>query len=138
MMYYSTYMRHRTELKDALKDYSELIDRKSELFQKTQPSSVAADSVGGSAKNGTDKIDAYLIISEREQLDPRIRAAKEIVEECLDRLRYDEEVMRTSGDRMDRVCYEFFAMGKSAEVIAEEMHYAVGHIYRLLRVIKRE
>ena len=135
---YRTYMRHKAELKDALHEYSELIDRKTELFQRTQPSSVSADTVGGSARNGTDKIDSYLIVSEREQLDPRIRAAREIVEECLARLKYDEEYMRTSGDKLDRICYEHYVNGKSAEIIAEEMHYAAGHVYRLLRVIKRE
>lgn len=134
---YKTYLRHREELKEALKDYSELIDRKTELFQRTQPSSVSADSIGGSAREGTDKIDSYLIISEREQLDPRIKAAREIIEESLARLKYDEEYMRTSGDKLDRICYEYFCNGKTAELIAEEMHYAVGHVYRLLRVIKR-
>lgn len=135
---YKTYMRHRAELKDALKEYSELIDRKTELFQRTQPSSVSADSVGGSAREGTDKIDSYLIISEREQLDPRIKAAKEIVEECSERMKYDEEIMRTSGDKMDRVCYQFFCLGKSVETIASEMHYSDSQIYRIIRLIKRE
>ena len=137
MEYYSMYIRHKRELFEALKEHSKIVDEKVELFQRTQPSSVDMGKVGRGTSTGTDKVDSYLIKNEERQVDARLKASKEICEEMIRRLDYDEKMVRMSSEAADRVYALRFLDRLSIGDIASRLHYDQSYIYKIVKKIEQ-
>lgn len=138
-MIYKDYQRHKADLIQALKDYSNLLDEKAELFQRTQPSAVTLDRVGsgGTMVSGTDQVDAYLIQSERKQLDERLKDARDIVNGMKERLDNDELLLSLSPDRIDHVYLYRYVKGRSASDTASILHYSQSYVFKMCREIEK-
>lgn len=138
-MIYRDYIRHKADLVQALKDYSDALDEKAELFQRTQPSSVSFDRIGttGTRGSGTDQIDEYLIQTQRRQLDERLRDARDIVELMKERLANDETMLSMSEDAVDRVFLVRYVKNRSAADTASILHYSQSYVFKLCREIEK-
>lgn len=138
-MIYKDYIRHKADLVQALKDYSDALDEKAELFQRTQPSSMSFDRIGsaGTRGNGTDQIDEYLIQTQRRQLDERIRDARDIVELMMERLENDETMLKMSDDAADHVFLLRYVKNRSAADTASILHYSQSYVFKLCREIEK-
>lgn len=138
MEFYPTHHRHKEEFKRAVREASEIVDEMVELFQRTQPSSMSMETVGGTRREGTDKIDQYLIEKERKQIDARLKAAREICDELRRRLDDDERCLQLSQELTDRVYYCQRVQKMGVPEIASRLHYTQSYVYAVIREIEKK
>lgn len=138
MAVYEIYKRHKEELVQACKDYSDTLDEQRELFQMTQPSSVQTDREAGGGKrgSGTDRVDRYLIEAEKRSLPERLKSSREIIAGMKERLADDEDLLRMSGELYDRVYYMRFLEHRSVPDIASRIHASQSYVFRIIKEIK--
>lgn len=137
-MIYKQHIRHKRELRQAMTDYSDAIDEKMELFQRTQPSSPGTREGSSSRVSGTDKIDSYLIQMERKQIDERLKDAREIVEAMKERLKNDEALLEMSLDTRDRVYFRRFIQRRPVPDVASIEHYSQSYVFKIVKEIETE
>lgn len=138
MSVYQSHKRHKRELNKAILDYSEVLEKKMELFAKTQPSSVPLGKEGKSSPgSGTDTIDAYLIACEETGIDARLKASRELINHMKERLKDDEDLLRMSAEVVDRVYILYVMERRSVPDIASLLHYTQSNVYKYVREIEK-
>ena len=136
-MIYRQHIEDKTELIETMKLYSEILDEKRELFQRTQPSSVDMDHVGKTQRSGTGAVDSYLIQSERRNIDERLKEAREIVEAAKKRLEDDELLLGMSMETIDQVYFMRYVERRGVSDIAARLHYSQSYVFKTLKQIEK-
>ena len=132
--------RSKKALEQAQRDFTEAVDQKAELFQRTQPSSTSLEdeAVSTSRINGTDRFDAYLIESERKQIDLRLKEGAEVVDAMRKRLQIDRELLEQSIDTEDRIYLHRFVYGKRVISVSIAVGLSEDHAERILTRINKQ
>ena len=139
-MIWPQYERSKKALEQAQRDFTEAVDQKAELFQRTQPSSTSLEdeAVSTSRINGTDRFDAYLIESERKQIDLRLKEGAEVVDAMRKRLQIDRELLEQSIDTEDRIYLHRFVHGKRVISVSLAVGLSEDHAERILARINKQ
>lgn len=135
MYYINRYERAKAKYITAQDTYKAAVDRKSELFQRTQPQaiSIKADKItGGGISN---PLEDYMIAKDKLRLDDRIREAWDLLRERERILQTAERDLRQSVALYDRIYTARYLDAHSVESIASHLHYSKRQVYRILDTI---
>lgn len=118
--------------------HTELLQRRTELFQMTQPGAIRYDQDKVQTSGGGDKLAAYMERMDAERLEERIRISKQHVEEWS--YLYGKAIteLRQSRDSWDRIYVFHFIDHVPVPRFRRLVGYSEQHIYRIIRRMKRE
>jgi hypothetical protein len=136
--YINRYERAKAKYINAQDTYKAAVDRKSELFQRTQPQaiSIKADKItGGGVSN---PLEDYMIAKDKLRLDDRIREAWDLLRERERILQTAERDLRQSVALYDRIYTARYLDAHSVESIARHLHYSERQIYRIIETINKK
>lgn len=120
----------------AVSTYEQLLNRKEELFQRTQPKAIEykLDLItGGSPGN---PLEDYAIHA--AEIDQRLAQAQELIESRKYLLDISESRLRASCGLYDRIYAARYLDGRPVSWIAEHISYSESQVYRILRLIGRK
>lgn len=134
---YLEYESYKQKLYAAQKNFDEILKRKEELFDMTQPSSPGMGErvSGGEPRN---KFDSYLITKEEENLDELLEEARGILEDRVILLESKREELKFSNNLYDKVYYYRYIENYRVNRISKLTNYSESQIFRILNKIKRQ
>lgn len=116
--------------------FDQILKRKEELFDMTQPSSPGmGDKVSGGERG--NRFDAYLISKEEENLDALLKEARDILEDRKTLLASKKEELKYSNNLFDKIYYYRYIENFRIKRISKMTNYSESQIYRKLDTIKR-
>ena len=135
---YLDYESYKLKLHLAQKDYDKILCRKEELFRMTQPSAVNMDDEKVSGGSPRNSFDSYLIIKEKENLDERLREAKEILDERKNLLETVKRELKESPNVHDKIYYLRYIEHYKVNRICRTVGYSEAQVYRILKIIREK
>ena len=137
-MLYKTYEEYKNKYLEAQRNYDEILSEKEELFNQTQPKSMAYDKemVTGSVVH-SDPFATYVDKMQKHKIDERLEVARSILEERRRLLILKEEELRMSKNWDDMVYVQRYLENKPVKIIKSRMPYARSSIYRILDKIEK-
>ena len=136
MNIYIEYEILRDKYHEAQDNYDKILERKQELFNMTQPASIATDkekTTGGERKN---VFDTYLIRKEKERIDERLKEARDILSDRRRLLDEKQSELSISKGLYDRIYYSRYIERMKVDSVAESVGYSRQQVYRILRKIE--
>lgn len=132
------YERLRRQYQDVRANYTELLNEKTALFNRTQPGAVdpGKGPGGSSVRSGSDAFDSYLIAKDKLQLDQRISEAAELMLSWDKLLDLRKAELRRSRDLWDRVYVGRYLDRLPTQQLAIRCGVTRVHIYRILKKIE--
>ena len=137
-LYYFEYYKAELEVRLAVEEVRSILDEKTIIFQKTQPSSPILDSEKVDGGKQSNKNDTFVIELEQKHIQERLDKANEILEERMRALENEKVLLANSKQLQDRIYYLNYIKGLSPKAISKELIYSEAHIYRILRQIKKK
>lgn len=126
----------KRKLYAAQNKFDQILKRKEELFDMTQPSSPEmGDKVSGGERG--NRFDAYLISKEEENLDALLKEARDILEDRKTLLASKKEELKYSNNLFDKIYYYRYIENFRIKRISKMTNYSESQIYRKLDTIKR-
>lgn len=126
----------KRKLYAAQNKFDQILKRKEELFDMTQPSSPGmGDKVSGGERG--NRFDAYLISKEEENLDALLKEARDILEDRKTLLASKKEELKYSNNLFDKIYYYRYIENFRIKRISKMTNYSESQIYRKLDTIKR-
>lgn len=135
-MVFIEYEINRRRYVEAIRNLQSLLDRKEDLFMRTQPKSVRYDTDRVQNGNLTNAIENYVI--QREKLDKDIEEAKAILADRKEFLSVLETDLRRSNEIEDRIYTMRYIDRCRIRRIKRTVNYSEAQIYRILDRIKNE
>ena len=135
--YYFEYYKAELEVRLAVEEVRSVLDEKTLIFQRTQPSSPILDSERVDGGKQINKNDAFIIELEQKHIQDRLNKANEILDERMKALENEKVILSNSKQLQDRIYYLKYVKGLSPKAISKELIYSEAHIYRILRQIKK-
>ncbi len=137
-MLYIDYYKQLKKYTKKLNELSNLIDRKEELFLKTQPGGIDynRNHVKGHEEKMTS-IEAYVIQMEIEEIDKKINNLKPIITDRYFLLKKIETNLRNSKEIEDRIFVLYFIEKYSYRKISKIVHYSKSNIGNILDKITK-
>ncbi|MCQ2087678.1 MAG: hypothetical protein MJZ37_06390 [Bacilli bacterium] len=135
-MIYEEYAALQKKYYAAQKNYEELLDKKEELFIRTQPSAIdySKDAVAGGSTG--DSFTDYISAKDKLRLDERLAEALNIMTERMILLDSKEEELRSSKDWYDVIYVCRFLDRYSISKIERTVPYSRSQIYNILQKIR--
>ena len=134
---YLDHVRVERKYRAALRTYEEICDEKQVLFQRTQPGAIdyGKERVGGSPE---DPLEQYIQALEDKQIDKRLEAAKQIVEDRRAELDAIRNELYESNSLNDKI----YRMRKIENLpvpgIARRVYMSESQVYRILEKIEKK
>lgn len=135
-MVFIEYEINRRRYVEAIRNLQSLLDRKEDLFMRTQPKSVRYDTDRVQNGNLANAIENYVI--QREKLDKDIEEAKAILADRKEFLSVLETDLRRSNEIEDRIYTMRYIDRCRIRRIKRTVNYSEAQIYRILDRIKNE
>ena len=133
-MIYVEYEKLKKSYNDTQKNFLDVLDKKEELFQRTQPKSPDYDKERVAGGEYTNRMESYVI--ELEKIRDQLDEAENILHKRLLLIREKEKELRMSRKTDDMVYVLRFLERMRIEDIADQMRYSVGAINKYLKKIR--
>ena len=133
-MIYVEYEKLKKSYNDTQKNFLDVLDKKEELFQRTQPKSPDYDKERVAGGEYTNRMESYVI--ELEKIRDQLDEAENILHKRLLLIREKEKELRMSRKTDDMVYVLRFLERMRIEDIADQMCYSVGAINKYLKKIR--
>ena len=137
-IYFFEYYRAELAVRLAVEEVRSILDEKTMIYQRTQPSSPVLDSERVDGGKQTNKNDAFVIELEQKHIQERLDKANELLDERMRALENEKVLLSNSKQLQDRIYYLKYVKGLSPKAISKELIYSEAHIYRVLRQIKKK
>ena len=135
-MIYEEYETIWNKIRKQEKKLFNLIAKRDELFEKTQPQSSKFDKVLVDGKNPTNTLENYII--EKEYLNEKINQLNTTLDDLYQVLKRKREELRLSKHIDDRIYYYRFIERLSVYKIGSLIGYEKTQIYRHLKIIAKK
>lgn len=135
MYYILRYESAKAKYIDAQDAYRRLVDKKDELFQRTQPQAIEIKPDKISGGGASNPLEEYMIAKDRLGVDDRIVEARNILQERVQLLEVAERDLRQSPALYDRVYVMRYLSAHSVDYIARSLHYSKRQVYNIINTI---
>lgn len=135
-MLYMVYERFKADFLEAQEVYKQILDKKDELFNMTQPKSTRYDKERVSGGENVNSFEKYMILKERTNIDQNLEEAKTLVEQRKFLLTQKEQELRESKEIFNKIYVLKYLDGMKVTQISRKIHYSEAQIYRILNSIK--
>ena len=130
-MIYEEYETIWSKIRKLEEELFKLINKRDELFDKTQPKSLKFNKEKVDSKNTTNMMEQYVI--QKEYLNTRINQLNQTLDDMYQVLRRKREELRLSKNPYDRI-YTYYSIERlSIYKISYLMNYSESQIYRKLK-----
>ena len=135
-MIYEEYEAMWSKIRNKEKELFDLITKRDQVFERTQPKSPKLDKELVDGKNPVNMMDHYVI--EIEYYDIKINQLNQTLDDLYQILRRKREELKLSKNLYDRLYYYFCIERLSVYKIASLVHYSQSKIYRKLEKMSIE
>lgn len=134
---YIKYEEYKRNYYDSQESLNDLINKKEELFGRTQPQSTNYDKDKTNGGTPSNTFDTYIIAKDDVQLDERIEEAKKILKVRKLLLDSKEEDLRKSKDWLDKIYIYSYLDKLSIRKIEKKVPFGRSEIQRKLEKIEK-
>lgn len=132
MHLYMEFVDYREKYLEAQRQYDEILSKKKQLFDRTQPRSIRVDKEKISGGENINSFDDYLIDKEKNRIDERLVEIKKILEGRELLLKLKEKELRASNILIDRIFCMRYLDEMKVYVIARVVNYSERQIHRII------
>lgn len=137
-MVYLGYEKCRLRYEHAQEIYNEILNEQEELITRLLPQGIRYNTDKVQSSNISDGLAEYMIKKEQTHLDEKLKEAEAFVEKRAKQLKRKMRELQESNDIQDKVYLKRYVYQVKVQRIAEEEHYSISQIYRMLKDIEVE
>jgi hypothetical protein len=136
-MIYKVYERYKKAYYESQEEFHNVLNKKEELFQKTQPQSTDYNKDKSSGGKPSNSFDNYLISLQEKDIDNKLNRCRKIMKDRKLLLELKEEELRKSKNKYDVAYVCRYLDNMSVKQIERKMAYCKTQVYGILKDIER-